>query len=410
MIKRITIENFKSLKKVDLKLGRMNIFIGTNASGKSNFFDALRLLRGIAGGFSVKDLLEGGVRTTSGEIWPGIRGGLANAIYLPSTSGQPQSHPSNEAKLGIELQGDFGDINYSLAFNRDGLTTNEKLARNGKEVFSYEKGDAFFKLDGNRLGEAYPSPVSGSQLIFALVTGFAGNYRELIVEWLRYLLGIQLLELAPQILRGYGTATRVFRMGEHGENFASLVRYICEDEKTKKAYLSWLRELRPQEVNDIKILTGAVGEPLFALNEGGREFPAPVLSDGTLRFSAVTAAFFQKEPSTEDAKNSKPLKLTAIGIEEIENGIHGTRLRLLVELLRTQAAMGETQVFATTHSPLVLDWLKPEEYKTTFLCKRDEGTGESKIYPLTEIPNFNEVVKKQSISELFAEGWMEAAI
>jgi predicted ATPase len=410
MIKRITVENFKSLKKVDLKLGRMNIFIGTNASGKSNFFDALRLLRGIAGGFPVKDLLEGGGRTTSGEIWPGIRGGLANAIYLPSGSGQSQSRAANEAKLGIELKGDFGNLDYSLAFNRDGLTTSERLARNSKEVFSYEKGNAFFKLDGNRLGEAYPSPASGSQLIFALVTGFAGNYRELIVEWLRYLLGIQLLELEPQVLRGYGTATKIFRMGEHGENFASLVRYISEDAKTKEAYLSWLRELRPQEVNDIKILTGAIGEPLFALNEGDREFPAPVLSDGTLRFAALAAAFFQQEPVKEDQKKSKPLKLTAIGIEEIENGIHGTRLRLLVELLRTQAATDETQVLATTHSPLVLDWLKPEEYETTFLCKRDELTGESKIYPLTEIPNFNEVVQKQPISALFAEGWMEAAI
>ena len=43
MIERIVIENFKSLRKVDLKLGRMNLFIGSNASGKSNFFDALRI-------------------------------------------------------------------------------------------------------------------------------------------------------------------------------------------------------------------------------------------------------------------------------------------------------------------------------------------------------------------------------
>ena len=47
MIERIVIENFKSFKKVDLKLGRLNLFIGTNASGKSNFFDALRVLQGI---------------------------------------------------------------------------------------------------------------------------------------------------------------------------------------------------------------------------------------------------------------------------------------------------------------------------------------------------------------------------
>jgi predicted ATPase len=83
---------------------------------------------------------------------------------------------------------------------------------------------------------------------------------------------------------------------------------------------------------------------------------------------------------------------------------------LLVELLRSQTAGGKTQVFVTTHSPLVLAWLKPEEYATTFYCSRDEETGESRITPLTEIPHFNEVVSTQPISDLLAEGWMETAL
>jgi predicted ATPase len=80
----------------------------------------------------------------------------------------------------------------------------------------------------------------------------------------------------------------------------------------------WLQELRPQEVEDVITLTGAIGEPLFALREGGREFPAPVLSDGTLRFAALAASSFQ------------PDMPKVLAIEEIENGIHGSRLRLLM--------------------------------------------------------------------------------
>ena len=137
---------------------------------------------------------------------------------------------------------------------------------------------------------------------------------------------------------------------------------------------------------------------MFKLEEGGQEFPAPVLSDGTLRFAAIAAAFFQPD---------MPALLT---LEEIENGIHASRLRLLVELLRNRAQEGKTQVIVTTHSPIVLAWLQPEEYKHTFFCKRDEETGESKILPLTEIPHFSEIVKKQPIGDLFAEGWMEAAL
>jgi predicted ATPase len=60
--------------------------------------------------------------------------------------------------------------------------------------------------------------------------------------------------------------------------------------------------------------------------ERGINYPAPILSDGTLRFAAMTAAFFQ--PDMPDL----------ITIEEIENGIHPSRLRLLLELLKTQAS------------------------------------------------------------------------
>ena len=97
-------------------------------------------------------------------------------------------------------------------------------------------------------------------------------------------------------------------------------------------------------------------------------------------------------------------------IEEIENGIHAHRVRLLVELLRNQAKRGGTQIMATTHSPIVLAWLQPDEYANTYFCKRDEATGESKIYPLPEVPHFMDVVQKQPISDLFAEGWLEAAL
>jgi predicted ATPase len=99
-----------------------------------------------------------------------------------------------------------------------------------------------------------------------------------------------------------------------------------------------------------------------------------------------------------------------ITIEEIENGIHASRLRLLVELLRSRTADGTTQVMVTTHSPLVLAWLKPEEYATTFYCKRDEETGESHIIPLSEVPRLQEIVNTQPIGDLFAEGWMETAL
>lgn len=187
-------------------------------------------------------------------------------------------------------------------------------------------------------------------------------------------------------------------MGERGENFAALVQTICKDDRTKDAYLSWLRQLRPEEIEDVGVQQGAMAEPLFALEENGRKFPAPVLSDGTLRFAALAAAFFQPD---------MPELMT---IEEIENGIHSSRARLLLELLRSQGAAARTQVVATTHSAAVLDWLREEDYKTTFVCRRDEETGESRICALADVPHFIDVVKKKPVSELLSEGWLEAAL
>lgn len=192
-------------------------------------------------------------------------------------------------------------------------------------------------------------------------------------------------------------AFNVARIGERGENLAALVNAILKGD-AGQAYVEWLRQLTPAEMDGVEILKGALDEPLFALKNRGEVFPAPVLSDGTLRFAAIAAAFFQPDVPDE------------LMIEEIENGIHPTRLRLLVELLRSQSGVTVPQTFISTHSPIVLARLKESDYPTTFFCRKDEASGASIIQPISEIPRFSEIVQKQPISDLFSEGWLEGAI
>lgn len=47
-ISRLRVQNFKSFDTVDVELGDLNVFIGANASGKSNFLSILTFLRDIA--------------------------------------------------------------------------------------------------------------------------------------------------------------------------------------------------------------------------------------------------------------------------------------------------------------------------------------------------------------------------
>lgn len=407
MIERIVIENFKSLHRVDLTLGRLNVFIGTNASGKSNFFDALRLLQGIGYGFTFHEILDGKPKGATSEVWDGIRGGSQKATYFNAPTDEP-IRIKVEGKLGTN--GTTKTWIYEIAFSAvEGRLRSEKLNVDGDiydsstihnavldpafEVRYYggkQSRPPHLKFDKNR-------PVIGQ-----FARGANGKWNKTHADWAeqvtRQLADMQRLDPSPSILRAYSQAHEIKRMGEHGENFAALIKTITADPKTKDSYLSWLRELRPHEVDDVGTLPGAVGEPMFMLREGSRDQPALVLSDGTLRFAAITAAFFQPE---------MPGLLT---IEEIENGIHASRLRLLVELLRVRAAEGQTQILVTSHSPIVLAWLKPEEYASTFFCKRDGTTGESRIKPLVEIEHFMNVVQRQPIADLFAEGWLENAL
>jgi len=96
-------------------------------------------------------------------------------------------------------------------------------------------------------------------------------------------------------------------------------------------------------------------------------------------------------------------------LEEVDNGIHPTRLRLLVELLLGRAQKGSSQIFITTHSPILLTWLDPKIYNWVFHCSRSIN-GASVIQPVTEVPNFNSLIKKQPFGDLFAEGWIENSL
>lgn len=408
MIKELQIRNFKSLEAVDVRLGALNIFIGTNSSGKSNFLDALRVLQGVGYGFTISEILNGKPKTASTEIWEGIRGGSELAAFRPVES------QSNSASREIEIVVQFEllkpevlQFEYAIKFSSSqGKVISERLSRNG--VFVYDSS-GLDQSNPHQLSVKYYKGARGKPPSVQVEKSRPALHqlandtickeedRKLFKRCIEALSDAQRIDPSPDILRQYSAAQEVERMGERGENFAALVKTIRSDEKDWQAYIAWLRELSPSDVDDVLILQGALKEPLFAIREGGKEFPAQVLSDGTLRFAAITAALFQR---------AMPTVLT---IEEIEKGIHPSRLRLLVELLRSQTKRLGNQVIATTHSPDVLSWLSSEDLNTTFLAIRDSSKGASRIVALGSLPQFQEAIRENAdVAELFSEGWMES--
>ncbi len=412
VITKIKIEGFKSLQKVDLPLGHFNLFVGANASGKSNFFDALRVLQGIGYGFTIDEILNGKPKSAGSEVWEPIRGGSIMAGFndIMSDEDEPNT-PIIQFDISLRLPTQAQEINYLLGISTTALfpgVRKEKLSLGNRIIFDgseayirlLEKYDLRVQYYKDGTGPEQQLHFENSRPVLHQLLRYSGcgdSDREMIEGCIHALSNMQRIDPSPAILRDYSQTQIVKRMGERGENFAALLKGISSDDKLRSAYVSWLRQLTPSEVDDITVLQGALGEPLFAIKEHGGIYPAPILSDGTLRFAAIAAAFFQPE---------MPDILT---IEEIENGIHPSRLRLLVELLKSQAAQSR-QVMATTHSPVVLAWLQESDYATTFFCKRDEQTGASAIVPFNQVPRFLEMVQKQSIVDLFAEGWLEEAL
>src|SRR5580698_5110342 len=63
MITKVSIAAFKSLEKLDIELGRLNVFVGANGSGKSNLLEAVGVLSAAADGkVTDQTLLQRGVR------------------------------------------------------------------------------------------------------------------------------------------------------------------------------------------------------------------------------------------------------------------------------------------------------------------------------------------------------------
>jgi predicted ATPase len=408
MITRLKIERFKSLKNVELALGRVNLFVGTNASGKSNFLDALRFLQGVGHGLSLDEILNGKLEGIGNAAWEGIRGGSYTAHFIDRAT---RSSAGAESPVNFELQMPFRlsdkdlAIEYHLAFSPTTATVHSEylglLDEAGRQPI-FRAGPVAgwpgLRVETPLMERSFHATDLSYPLLIQYFTRHRNPPsldRRIVESCLTTLKDMQHLHPSPDVLRLYSAARATKRMGERGENFAGLVHTIIREPKTHEALLSWLKQLTPTELEDVKVLSGALGEPMFALVEQGREYPAPMLSDGTLRFAALAAAFFQPE---------MPGIMT---IEEIENGIHPTRLRLLLELIKTQARASGTQVMATTHSPMVLSWLAEEDFRTAFVCQRDEETGESRIRAFASIPQFKGLAQKHSVGDMFAEGWLE---
>lgn len=424
MIDRILVENFKSFRKLDISLGRANLLIGENGSGKSNFLEVFRVLRGLSRSLSVKDVFDGKPPNEDFTGWPGIRGASAGACFAHGdshdevvieargTSEQPSSEkweylvkfsPKTGSLLRERLVLDstlrYDSAPHSLESHppehTDQLDSDLLIRDTGVEsILAQARLDKAGARPGSMF-QASPSDHRGSgdaikraSRIAKLVEGVASGLADILP-----------LDPSPAILRKYSRPGFVRRIGDHGEGFAALVQSICCSAEYKDSLLWWLQQLLSDQVEDVGTTRGSTGELMFVLRDQCGSVPATVLSDGTLRFAALLAALLQ------------PDKPSMITLDPVETAVHANRIRLLYLLLWGEAEYHQIQSISTTHSPVMLEWMGEDELDTTFVCKRDHVTGESQITPLPDVPHFLDAFKRGSRnSDMLTESWFEGVL
>ena len=143
-------------------------------------------------------------------------------------------------------------------------------------------------------------------------------------------------------------------------------------------------------------ITGLV--QLVITERSGKKLSAYSISDGTLRFLAMLGALLSEDPTL------------LYFFEEIDNGIHPSRLRVLVELFEEQTRKGVTRVVTTSHSPDLLSIVSEKTFDHMSVVCRLEDTSDAIIRRVSRIPNAAEMRKTQGLGRLHASGWMEDAL
>ncbi len=416
MITSLKLTNFKNFQQAALACGPLTLLMGTNASGKSNLRDAFRFLHGIGRRYSLAEITGEKYGPGSELVWDGIRGGIRELAYRQAET----------FALEVQVEGLLESPTPCVYRIQVAPDYNGGRPRVVAESLYYGPDQVFaaypFENDPDRLWvSVLGEPVHQDQrpyrasrsVLTQLVEPFFvalrnkkhADFEKLeLFETLRpafiETLGrIRFLEPTPAAMRQPSTPGQEL-LGGRGEHLASVLQTLCETPSRKAGLLSWLRSLTPVDVVDVRFKPDLTGKVLLVLVEkDGQEVSAYSASDGTLRFLALLAALLGAQLAP------------AYFFEELENGIHPTRLHLLLDLIEQNVARGAAQVIATTHSPHLLRLVNAETLRHTSLIYRLENQLEGRICRLIDLPeSARQVLEKKDPARLHASGWFENVV
>ncbi len=411
MIRKVGLRDFKNFADESLRVGAFTVIIGANASGKSNVRDAFRFLHGVGRGYTLAETV-GGKYGAGGQVeWEPIRGGANELVRL------------GQRALSIELDARLADESiaaYRIGArfdSQDGFRVEfEELHAMDELVYTSrpQPPDPLCEQDDDaqlllRMGKTgaqrkygHRIAVRRDQPALTQIQGVghvARAHKDRARELANLLGRCRFLDPIPDLMRKPAFPGLV-TLGDSGENLPTVLQKICADEGKREVLFDWVRELTPMDVEGFEFprdpTTGLV--QLAIRERNGRGISAYSASDGTLRFLAMLAALLDEASAG------------LYFFEEIDNGIHPSRLHLLVDLIERQTGKGTVQVITTTHSPELLSMVNGDTFRNMSVVCRSEDTEDAVIRPVADLPDVENLRDTQGLGRLHAGGWMETAV
>jgi predicted ATPase len=316
MLDKITIKGFKSIKGLeDFKLRRMNVLIGANGSGKSNFIKVFKLLN---------NLIQEELQT-----FISLEGGADNLLYF----GQKVTN----------------ELNIKLLFGQNGYEIVLLPAADDILIFKEEKCYFFKGVHVNEyaeyLGKGHKETNIPKYKDMQRVTSFVNkNIRNWIVYHFHDTSSTAKVRLSCDL-----SDNRVLR--KSGENLSAFLYMLKRVHPVNYRNIVDTVKLVAPFFKDFNIepdLTNPEKVKLEWKHVGtDKYFNANSLSDGTLRFICLATLFLQPQPPE------------TILLDEPELGLHPYAINVLADMMKIAAK--KTQIIVSTQSVTFMNHFEVED-------------------------------------------------
>jgi len=318
----VTVKGFKSIASIEkLALGPINVLIGANGSGKSNFIEVFAFLHSMREGH-----LQDYVR----------RGGGADQLL----------HFGSKSTKQIELKISFGaEVNrYQVVLRPD---QNDSLYPADERVYYWDKTKY-----GSPYEEVLLSRESG------LEAGISDPTAQRIPNWVRHRLGLWRIyhvhdTSASSPMRKTAQVNDNRFLRSNGSNLPAFLYLLRRKHRSQYDLIVRTIQRVAPFFDDFQLEPDRLNEATIRLawkhKNSDLYFGSSSLSDGTLRFIVLATLFLQPEGFLP----------SVILVDEPELGLHPYAITLLASLVRQASA--KTQVILSTQSAWLLDHFEPQE-------------------------------------------------